>query len=235
MRIRSQAPLAYILLISILAPASILFGAGLLKNTLLTLILFHGGICILPPLIEMKINRRHSLKKIFQILGFKNFAVAGASGVKAGLVFAAIIFLFFFLFHDRLIDIKKIERLLSTWNFTIEHSLFFSVFMAIGNSFFEETLWRGYVYHKLVILKGIRFTVLFTAIFYASYHFFIAAMLFSVGIAALFTIAVFLAGVFWGYLRNRTDSLWAPFVSHFLVGISLMISHHLFIVNQMVA
>jgi membrane protease YdiL (CAAX protease family) len=221
-----------IIFLCLLAPISVFIGSIICRNVLLTIILFHGCVCLLIPTIDLVIIEKTPLNKLVGILGFSNIKVSLYVGLIWGMILFTMICLFFLILHDSIIDSKRIYTLLSSWTFTIENTIFFSIYMVVGNSLLEEFFWRGYLYHKLLKIRGVTFTILLTALFYSSYHVIITMKLYSFLISILFTIVVFAVGTIWGYLRYRLNSVYVTIISHFLADLGLIFTHHVFVLRE---
>jgi membrane protease YdiL (CAAX protease family) len=215
--------------LSLLVPFVIYMGLIVLHDITLTFVMFYLGVCLLVPLIDLIIVQKLSWPKIGNSFSLKGFRKNILPGIIIGLIFFASIYLFFIAFSNKIIDTRHITRLLAKWNVSDSNLFIFLFIMIFANSFLEELYWRGYIFNKLQ--KKIRLwgVILFTALFYSSYHLVTTVNLFSLEYGLLFTLVVFGAGVFWGYIRGKSDSVYIPIISHLLADLGIMVIYLKFI------
>ncbi|MBN3038687.1 MAG: CPBP family intramembrane metalloprotease [Candidatus Omnitrophica bacterium] len=91
--------------------------------------------------------------------------------------------------------------------------LIFSVF-AIGLG--EELFWRGFIQRKIAQRFSTTVSIWLTALFFASIHFYIFAVL-PAKTGLIFLSMIALVGIAWGYLFERFNNIWAPAISHGVV------------------
>ncbi|RQV98887.1 CPBP family intramembrane metalloprotease [bacterium] len=215
--------MAPVLVLSLLAPLSIYFGLIVLQNVPLTFILYHGIICLGIPLIDFTMIQKQTVGQYLNALGFRNFRKTLFPSLITGLLFGSIIYLFITGLQKHLIDIEQTRSLLARWNFSNNHLFLFLFIMIFANSVLEEIYWRGCIYSKLEGSVSPKVQILFTAFFYASYHLITTTNLFSVGYGLLLTSAIFGAGCFWGYFRQKQNSIYLPIISHLLADLGIML------------
>ncbi len=204
-----------------LAPASIAAGLLLFKSAGLTFLLFHGGVCLLLPVSDLLIHRI-SIPVFLKNCGFRASRKMLILSFLWGLFLFAVIFTFFSLFQERIWDSTAISRVISKWGINTMNPFLFLSVMVFGNAFLEEFFWRGYITQKLSKFFGNRGVILFSALFYTSYHGITTGVLFSLQYAMISTIAVFAAGVVWGTVRVRTASILFPVITHLFVDLAIM-------------
>ena len=211
-----------IIFLAFLAPLAIFLGLFVLKSALLTFILFYGFVCLLVPLVDLVIIQKKGGKDFLTFLGFKKFGKSFFPALIAGLIFGALIVAFFILLQDYVIDFAAAQAALAEWKINNRYLILLLFTMIIANSIFEEIYWRGYIFAKLSHKVKPLGVVFITSLFYASYHLITTARLFSFSYAILLTFAVFLAGLFWGFTRNKFDSIFFPIISHLLADLGIM-------------
>ncbi|HDQ46215.1 MAG TPA: CPBP family intramembrane metalloprotease [bacterium] len=219
-----------VVFLSLLAPLSIYVGLIVLNNIPLTLILFHGLICLGIPLMDFTFVQKQTLGHYFYALGFRNVKKVFLPAIMLGVLFGTTIYLFISRLQEYLIDIEKTHFLLKMWNIMDLHPVFFLFIMIFANSVLEEIYWRGYIFLKLEGKLLPKQQILFTAFFYASYHFITTSNLFSVFCGLLFTILIFGIGCFWGVVRQKYDSIYLPIISHLLADLGIMMVYIRFFV-----
>lgn len=101
-----------------------------------------------------------------------------------------------------------------------------ALFVSVLHSFLEEYYWRWFVFGGLqrmmpwgvaVVIASVAFMShhVFVLAYYLPGHFWIAAVPFSLCVAA--------GGAFWAWLYHRTGTLYAPWISHLLVDTAIMV------------
>jgi membrane protease YdiL (CAAX protease family) len=215
--------------LSLLVPLSVFIGLNIFNNVAITFLMFHFGICVLIPWIDLAIIKRLSIKEIMGLIGFRNFRKNIGWGALLGVVFLLSIYSFFVILANRLIDAASIRNLLMKWNVQDQYLFSLLFIMIFANSVLEEIYWRGYIFARLKANTGFFGTILLTSLFYASYHLITTGNLFSLQYGILLTTAVFLAGVFWGIVRYKSDSIWIPIISHMLADLGIMMVYLRFI------
>lgn len=97
-------------------------------------------------------------------------------------------------------------------------------FMTLINGPAEELYWRGFVHRETEGQSQRRNTILLIAACYASYHGVTVYLLVADEmIALLFMASIFAAGSAWGWLREKTGSVWPALLSHAGATIGYMI------------
>ena len=217
------------IILSLLASLSIFLGVGVFKNVIVTFVLFHIIVCLLIPLFDLIFAGGKTPSEAAKVLGMKNLEQGVVPGLSLGLVFSVSIFLFFYFFSDSIMDAGQIRELLAVWNVGSMNIVLFLFFMIVANSILEEVYWRGYIFSRLKGMTTTRNIILFTSLFYCSYHLITTLYIFPVVYSLLLTLVVFIAGLIWGYLRDRYDSLAAPVISHLLADLSIMLVYLVYI------
>jgi membrane protease YdiL (CAAX protease family) len=101
-----------------------------------------------------------------------------------------------------------------------------ATFLSLAHSFLEEYYWRWFVYGELRRLVPIFVAMIVSSLAFMAHHvvvlavyfpgrFFTAALPLSLGIA--------IGGMFWAWLYERTGSIFATWVSHFVIDGAIMI------------
>ncbi len=203
-----------ILFLMILAAASVVVCLEVFNSILATFIVYHIIICLLIPLL---IAKRKYLKEV----GLKPI-----NGIKIGILHGIgliiIIFVGYLIFRDMILNNNAIQTILANWGITGLLIIPMTLFMIIFNGVAEELFWRGYAQPKLKL--SILPAVIITSVIYASYH---AITIFSfLGFGALpisLFISVFLAGILWGWLREKYKSIWPSLLGHALATLGYML------------
>jgi len=217
------------LLLAALGPLVVSIGLLVFKNAFLTFLLFHGFVCLGIPIIDLVVLRKLKVSDIRESLGLVHHRGSLRTGVYSGIVFLVAIVVFFYILRDSVIQVGEIQSLLHSWQIQKEHIFVLLVLMILANSGLEEIYWRGYILGRFQAhLKTVP-AVILSSLFYASYHLITTANLFSMQVGVLFTIVIFLAGVFWAVIRARSGSLFGSIVSHFLADAAVMIIYVAFV------
>ena len=199
------------------APAAVVGGLLLVKNLLVVFAVYQLGFCLVLPAIRNLALRGSGLGQHLDHLGLggpgtgRNILL----GLALGAVFAAGTLGAFRWFGDLFLAGHDVPAVLSAWGVDRSNVRLVFWFMVLANGAVEELYWRGFVHTELARCRPRPFVVLLTAACYASYHG--VTVLLLVGdpaVALLFMAAIFGAGVFWGWLRERTGSVWPALLSH---------------------
>jgi uncharacterized protein len=215
--------------LALLGPVAIFVGLILFKNVFITFLLFHGLVCLGIPFINLFVIKKLDFQALKKSIGFIKNVDAIKIGLLSGVISLITIILFFLLFKNSVININEITTLLSSWNIKKNHILLLLFIMIFANSVVEEIYWRGYIFSRMQNNFNALNTIIISSLFYASYHFITTANLFSIPIGVFFTIIIYCAGLFWGWLKNKYESLYAPIISHFLADLAIMIIYLVFI------
>ncbi len=218
-----------ILLTGLLAPVLIAVGLLGFKNVQLTFLLYQGLYCIGIPVADLVFVRGLSAVQMREKLGIRFSRKPVFQGIVIGTVVMISMTAFFVLFRDALIDADAISGLLRDWRVGRGQLLIFGIVMSIANPVVEELFWRGYYLDRLRSRMSAGRSVVFSALFYASYHFVTTASLFDLNVGVLFTTVIFGAGVFWGWMRERMDSVIGPIIIHMAADWAVMIVYFLYI------
>jgi len=92
-------------------------------------------------------------------------------------------------------------------------------FILLWAGFGEELYFRGYVQGTLRERRGARYAILVAAALFAVRHFFQMALLlpkYPIFAATAWVAVAFPAGIAFGYIYEKTKSLWLPVVIHYL-------------------
>ena len=211
------------LILMLLPAVAVYVGLILLHSIFATYILFYGVVCLAVPLLDRVVFHRQTLKEFFRFIGLKNKGKSLLPGLLIGSTFLMAIYLFFITLSRQLIDPLSMTDTLNRWNVDSGNLFVFLFIMIVGNSILEEVYWRGYVFSRLINLTRPWNTVLLTALFYTSYHLITTITLFSLAHGLLLSSVIFLAGVFWAYLRIRYESIIPAVISHLLADLGLML------------
>lgn len=82
----------------------------------------------------------------------------------------------------------------------------------------EELFWRGFIQQKIKKFLPVRLSVIACALLFSLAHVYLFVIL-PAQEGTIFLLIIFLAGLTWGYLFERTGALWAPAISHGLTAL----------------
>jgi membrane protease YdiL (CAAX protease family) len=220
-------------LLALTGPLAVWLGLIVFKNAYLTFLLYHGLVCIGIPAVDILIFKKQKAGGIRNVLGLSCRPEAVKTGLCLGFIFFAVIAAFFRVFNDRLIDVRQIQVLMAEWNIRKGNVFSLLIIMTLANSILEEIYWRGYIYGRLMKSFQAGGVIFITSFFYASYHFITTVHLFSLRTGIFFTAVIFLAGLLWGFLRCKLNSLLTPIISHLMADAAIMAVYLLFIQRQL--
>lgn len=190
----------------LVGPTLMIFvGLHVLGNVIATFLLFYSWLLAMP-----------LLDREFPLERFKMTGKAVVLGAGSGLLFFLFIFVGLNWLHIYLLDIGQLRILLLEWGFSSRGEIWLVLILLVANPILEEVYWRGYIYEKLRMEGTAKYAILMTAAFYTLYHLLSVIPIFE-GIFGLVAAApVFIAGIFWGYIREKTRTITAAIIGHVL-------------------
>jgi membrane protease YdiL (CAAX protease family) len=219
------------LLLALAAPLAVLFGLAYLGSVWWTFAAYHAGVCLVAPLIESRLSgrgwRAHAVMLGLMVgPGIVDDSQGrGGSprwfrrGIFLGLVTALATGAFLLLTGERFLDEQRLRATFAEWGTPPEQVLPVLAVVALVNAPAEELFWRGYFPGRVAMARPARpslaLTIVLPAVLYTSYHAATIGRLVGrpVGVAAM-VAGVAGAGLLWGWLRQRTGSVWMPLLSH---------------------
>ena len=197
--------------IRLIGPTAVMFvGLTLIGNVPLTFLLFYAWLLGVPLIDNAFPKGRFKAEKRDILLG-----------IGSGVLFFLFIFVGMRYLHVYLLDVGKLRVLLLEWGFSGPGEIWLVLVFLFVNPVLEEIYWRGYMYDKLRV-NGKAVAIWVSAIFYALYHLLTVNELFTGGFSLLAVIPVLMAGLFWGYLRERTGSITATIIGHGLADLGIL-------------
>lgn len=116
----------------------------------------------------------------------------------------------------------EIRSILVSWGLTDRRIWWFSLYLAVMNSLFEELLWRGFVLQRLLHVLSRTVSILLSSFFYSLYHLVIATALFGLKWGLCMTFLVYVTGVLWGWMKGLFPSIYPTWFSHMLVDLGIV-------------
>ncbi|WP_232698436.1 CPBP family intramembrane glutamic endopeptidase [Brevibacillus daliensis] len=205
-----------------LATCSIYYGLIEKKNIFITFVCFHLICCLGIPVWHAwrHGNLRRKWTSAWKISIHTFLGVSW--GLLSGISMMAVIFGGFFWMKSRGLNLHEMALILGQWGITTQGKWLFAFYMTVINSFFEEIFWRGFILDRLLKYLSTFSAILISSFFYSLYHFLIGAILFGVWWGFWATLAVFVAGLFWGWLKQIYKSIYPIWISHGLADFALM-------------
>jgi uncharacterized protein len=217
-----------ILAVMALAPLAVAAGLLVFRSITVTFVLFHGGVCLLVPLLHMAV-RREKPGAFLRGLGLVRTPDEAWPSLLWGLACFAVVFAFFALLRERIWNAGEVASVLSRWGVNRMDPFLFVSIMVIGNGFLEEFFWRGYIQRRLRGCLPPRKAEKLSSGFYASYHGVTTGVLFSLTWAAVSVVSIYFAGVIWSRVRVKTGSLVMPVVTHVFIDLAVMAAYLLYL------
>ena len=189
----------------------IFIGLQMIGSVTATFLLFYSWLLIVPllghgfPQERLKVTRKAILL-----------------GVGSGLLFFLFIFGGLKWLHIYLLDINQLRVLLFEWGFSASGEIWLVLILLVANPILEEIYWRGYIYEKLKMEGTARYAILMTAAFYTLYHLLSVIPIFEGVYGVIAAVPVFIAGMFWGYIREKTGTITAAVIGHVLSDIGII-------------
>jgi membrane protease YdiL (CAAX protease family) len=136
-------------------------------------------------------------------------------GLGLGLLLGSGTILIFAIWGDVFLAGNKIKEVLASWNVTPVQYPLMMAFMILGNGAAEELFWRGYIHRRLELVPQRGLAIGLTALAYTSYHVVtLGSFLAEIWLIVFCTVSVFVAGLFWGWLRERYGNVWPALLGH---------------------
>lgn len=183
----------------------IFIGLQMFESVIVTFLLFYGWLLAVP-LLGHGIPRER----------FKATSKAVMLGVGSGLLFFLFIYGGLHWLHIYLLDIDQLRVLLWEWGFSGSGEIWLVLILLVANPILEEVYWRGYIYEKLRRDVTAKYAILVTSTFYTLYHLLSVIPIFEDFFGLIAAVPVFIAGTFWGYIREKTGSITAAIIGHVL-------------------
>jgi membrane protease YdiL (CAAX protease family) len=213
------------LLLALAAPLAVIVSIGILHNVWWTFATYQVGICLVAPALESRLAGR-SRRDHAALLGLLDPPGAGGppswrtTAIVLGLATALVTGGFLVLTREHFLDAERLEATVADWGVSPERMVIMIAVVAVLNAAAEELFWRGYLPGRVAVARPdspapVVLTVVLPAVLYASYHALtIGRLVGDAGGVLVMTGGVLGAGLFWGWLRRRTRSVWPPLLSH---------------------
>ena len=218
------------ILLALAAPLAVIVSIEALHSAWWAFATYQIAICLIAPAIESRLAGR-TWREHATLLGLLSPRMANGSNhdvaprslplaIVLGLVTSLVTGTFLVLTRDRFLDPERLESTVAGWGVAPEQVLAMLVFMAVFNGAAEELFWRGYIPGRVALARPgtrppVTLTVVLPAILYASYHATtIRHLVGDVSGVVLMTGSVLGGGLFWGWLRQYTRSVWPSLLSH---------------------
>ncbi|MCP4570998.1 MAG: CPBP family intramembrane metalloprotease [bacterium] len=210
-----MAPLLLPLMIG--APAVVVIALLAFHDVFAVFASYHVGICVLLPMAVNLGWRRLGWSDHVGTLGLTGPGTRRglALGTALGAASAVLILAAFQLRGTEWLANNAVTATLESWGATSDRWPALVLFMVVVNGPAEELFWRGFVANEMADVRSRANRLLLPSACYASYHAVTVLLLVrSLEAAALMLTAVFGAGIFWAWLRDRTGSVWPALLSH---------------------
>jgi membrane protease YdiL (CAAX protease family) len=199
------------------APFVVVVGLLMGRNVFVVFAVYHLGFCLILPAVNNILRRCFTLSDHLDFLGLTGPGTTRGLvlGFGLGVILAGGIILIFHLFGEIFLAGHDVPEVLARWGAGKGNISLLFWFMTLVNGPAEELYWRGFVHTEMSDRRPRLATILLIAACYASYHgvtvYVLAA---SLPVALLFMAAIFVAGWGWGWLREKTGSVWPALLGH---------------------
>ncbi len=210
---------------AMMAVLAIYYSLFVRHSIMIAFIAFHLVTCLGIPVIHGLMEGR--LKVNWQAIAIKRpvrMLQAVAAGIGSGIILFAGVMAGFYLLLQTGVQPAWIRQVLASWGLTEDWLWLFVIYMTVGNSFFEELLWRGFMLPRLCRYVPWRRAVLLSSFFFCSYHLLIGVALFGWKWGIIVALLAWGIGCFWAVLTRAYQGMLAAWLSHLLVDLGLMVS-----------
>jgi membrane protease YdiL (CAAX protease family) len=222
-----RASLKFPLLLAVAAPLAVVVCIVWLHSVWWVFATYQVAICLVAPAVESRRSGR-SWREHAALLGLRRERAPGGTMERGGSVRGISVVLgvatalvtagFLVLTRDRFLDPTRLEHTLASWGVSASKVPAVLGIMAVLDAAAEELFWRGYFPGRMMLASASPpsvLTVFIPATLYASYHAAtIGQLVGNTNGVVLMTGGVLGAGLIWGWLRQRTRSVWPALTSH---------------------
>ncbi len=187
------------------------------RNVFAVFAIYHLGFCLLLPAAFNLLRRGFSFSDHLAFLGLTGPGTLRGilSGLGLGVVLACGTILAFRWFGEIFLADQNVPAVLSDWGVGKGNIPLLFWFMFLINGPAEELYWRGFVHSEMSGRQPRSVAILLIAACYASYHGVTVFLLVGdLSIALIFLAAILAAGLGWGWLREKTGSVWPALLGH---------------------
>ncbi|MGC5323881.1 CPBP family intramembrane glutamic endopeptidase [Brevibacillus sp. SYSU BS000544] len=212
-----------------LAPTVLVaIGLHVAHSVTLTFALFFSWLAVVP-LIDHLVVQKQSLSQAVGIWGLTVTARQALIGFGLGISFTLALLIGAYFLHDMLFDVKHLRSLLEKWHFSGNQSGLLLVVLVLLNPILEEIYWRGYLQSRNGQAPGSIRSLLLTSLWFTAYHLVVIIPIFNWPFCVVAALSIYTAGVLWGWIRDRSHSLFAPVLSHMLADLGIVIIYILYV------
>jgi len=204
-----------------------LFSLLVLRSVWWTFALYHGFVCVLFPLFHSLVLLRNDLRGYLSDVAL--VPVKLRLGLVLGLTLGAASVAGLGVGREVLLT-DRIDKIITAWGVDPASVPAMLVIMLLGNGAAEELFWRGWLHRRLETWTQRPLAVAVAGAAYASYH--VATIGSFIGnplAVGLLLGVVFGAGVFFGWLRERSASVWPPLLAHSGATAGYLLAYHIWV------
>jgi len=218
----------YILFLLFGPTIMIFLGLQIMSSVPLTFTLFYGWLLFVP-LVDRMVLKKETFSQAASYIGFKKNWQSMKMGVLSGLIAFISIFGGLALLQSYFINVDGLLELLNEWGFSGNIVFWLILILVVINPILEELYWRGFMHEKLATRLSISMLIVLTAGFYSLYHLLSIIPMFEWPWNIISVIPVFVAGVFWSYMRQKFNTIVGGIVSHILADLGIVFVYLFFV------
>ncbi len=164
------------------------------------------------PTIRLKIDSKHI--KVLVIISLLMVVLMSLSFAIA----------FYFFLDLEAIRVDVTERMALPGYFLLAAS----IYTIVVNAFIEEVFFRGFIFRGLSLVGSKKMGYILSALIFATYHIAIVLTWFSLTLLILVMCGLFVGGLIFAYVEDRTESILGSWIIHAVVdavfiGLGLMV------------
>ena len=149
----------------------------------------------------------------------------GSKNIIKEIILGVVIYIFIiaaFLVFKNFIDFSAItENITKKVGVDKNNFIYASFYISFINSFLEEVFFRGFAFLKLKEVTKGNFALYFSSLIFSLYHIFIMDNWFNIYIFALILLSLFIAGIIFGKLNEKSKSIYPSWIVHMFANFAI--------------
>ncbi len=171
------------------------------------------------PILYLLKNKENFLKDSFKGVGKKKRII---QDLVLGCTIFILIYAIYYIMQSSLDQKTIVEEFGSKYQIDKTNIIYYSLYITFINSFMEEFFFRGFVFLNLKKNGNKRLGYFFSSIAFAIYHIANFQNWVSIGAFAVISLGLFVGGIIFNYLDDRTNSFVSSWSVHIFADLSIV-------------